>query len=94
MSQGRASSEWGTINPECKGPIAGWSEMSRDERIDHLGELAAKEQAIRACDILRLVLKLLCFNMMINIIWINMLILYATDFTLFYIFRSVNCYFN
>ena len=67
ISQGRASSEWGTINPESEGPIAGWSEMSKDERIDHLGELAAKEQAIRARDILRFVLKLLCFNMKIII---------------------------
>ena len=53
MSQGRASSEWGSINPVCEGPIAGWTEMSRDELIDHLGELAAKKQAIRAHEILR-----------------------------------------
>ena len=62
ISQGRASSEWGGINPVCEGPIAGWTEMLRDERIAHLGELAAKEQAIRARHILRLVLKLLCFR--------------------------------
>ena len=62
MSQSRASSEWGSINLICEGPIAGWTEMSRDERIDHLGELAAKEQAIRARDILMLVLKILCFK--------------------------------
>ena len=42
--------------------------MTRDEKVEHLGELAVKEQAIRARDIVRLVLKLLCFNKMIIIL--------------------------
>ena len=67
ISHGGAPSEWGSIYPESEGPIAGWTEMSRDEKVDHLDKLAAKEQAIRARDILRLVLKLLCFNLMIII---------------------------
>ena len=57
ISHGGASSEWGSIYPESEGPIAGWSEMTRDEKVEHLWELAVKEQAIRAHDIVRLVLK-------------------------------------
>ena len=36
--------------------------MLQGEKLEHLGELAAKEQASRARDILRFVLKILCFN--------------------------------
>ena len=57
ISQGRAPSLWGTIYPECEGPSAGWSGMTRDEKVEHLGELARTEQAIRARDNVRFVLK-------------------------------------
>ena len=40
--------------------------MTRDEKVEHLGELARKDQAIRAREILRFVLKIKCFNMMLN----------------------------
>ena len=34
----------------------GWSGMTRDEKMQHVGELARKEQVIQALDIMRFVL--------------------------------------
>ena len=39
--------------------------MSNTEKLDHLGELAARDAAGRARDILRFVLKIMCFISMI-----------------------------
>ena len=44
--------------------------MSNGEKLEHLGELAAREQASRARDILRFVLKILCFLSMIILFFI------------------------
>ena len=70
ISQGAASSEWQPVYAECEGPIAGWSEMSNGEKLEHLGELACREQASRARDILRFVLKILCFLSMNILVFI------------------------
>ena len=40
--------------------------MSQGEKLEHLGELDSREQAGRARDILRFVLKILCFLSMIT----------------------------
>ena len=39
--------------------------MSNEEKLEHLGEIACREQANRARDILGYILKILCFISMI-----------------------------
>ena len=53
IGSGKASSDWRPVYATCEGPIPGWSEMSNTEKLDHLGEIAARDAAIKARDILR-----------------------------------------
>ena len=53
IGSGKASSDWGSVYPTCEGPIQGWGGMSSEERLDFLGEVVARDAAIRARSILR-----------------------------------------
>ena len=53
LGSGEASHEWRPVYAVCEGPTPEWSGMSNEDKLEHLGEIAARDAAIKARDVLR-----------------------------------------
>ena len=65
--------------------------MSNEEKLEHLGEIACREQASRARDILRFVLKILCFISMIMLFILSIKLSLNFMIILFYVLFKYLC---
>ena len=53
FGSGEASHEWLPVYAVCEWPTPEWSGMSNEDKLEHLGEIAARDAEIKARNVLR-----------------------------------------